>query len=179
MFVAGFGHPPNEDAAGWFVAEVLPLVVARVPAARLTIVGSHPSGRVRALAGPNVAITGAVSAAELQRYYASARVAAVPLRVGAGVKLKVVEALAEGVPLVTTPIGAQGLPGLEEVAAVEADAASFADAVCALLTDDALWESRMAAGIAYASARFRPSLLRDALLAAAGIVAATPLAKAA
>ena len=179
VFVAGFGHPPNEDAAGWFVAEVLPLVVARVPAARLTIVGSHPSGRVRALAGPNVAITGAVSAAELQRYYASARVAAVPLRVGAGVKLKVVEALAEGVPLVTTPIGAQGLPGLEEVAAVEADAASFADAVCALLTDDALWESRMAAGIAYASARFRPSLLRDALLAAAGIVAATPLAKAA
>lgn len=169
LFVAGFGHPPNEDAACWFVAEVLPAIRERVPGVRLSIVGSHPSPRVRALAGPHVIVTGAVSNDELRRQYASARVAAVPLRVGAGVKLKVVEALVEGLPLVTTPTGAQGLPGLADVASIAGDATSFADAVVALLTDDALWETRATAGIAFASSRYRPAQLRESLLNAMAI----------
>ena len=94
-------------------------------------------------------------------------------------KLKVVEALVEGTPLVTTEIGAQGLPGLHEVASVANDAAAFADAVCLLLADDGLWEARSATGIAYASARYRPALLRESLLAAAGIAVPEALAKAA
>lgn len=179
LFVAGFGHPPNADAACWFVADVLPAIRARVPGVRLTIVGSHPPSRVRNLAGDGVAVTGAVGEAELAAHYAAARVAVVPLRSGAGVKLKVVEALAEGTPLVTTDIGAQGLPGLEHVASIANDAAAFAAAVCALLTDDALWESRSAAGIEYATASFRPSLLRQSLLTACGIDVPEALAKAA
>ena len=164
LFVAGFGHPPNEDAACWFVAEVLPSIRDRVPAARLSIVGSHPSARVRALAGPHVDVTGAVSHDALRRHYATARVAAVPLRVGAGVKLKVVEALVEGLPLVTTPVGTQGLAGLGEAASIADDSEDFADAVVALLTDDALWDMRAASGIAYASSRYRPAQLRESLL---------------
>ena len=179
VFVAGFGHPPNIDAACWFVAQVLPLIRTHVPDARLTIVGSHPTGRVRGLAGTGIVVTGAVSEAELADHYARARVAVVPLRSGAGVKLKVVEALVEGTPLVTTEIGAQGLPGLHEVASVANDAAAFADAVCLLLADDGLWEARSATGIAYASARYRPALLRESLLAAAGIAVPEALAKAA
>lgn len=179
IFVAGFGHPPNEDAACWFVADVLPLVQARVPDARLAVVGSHPTARVRGLAGPNVVVTGAVTEAELAGHYAAARVAVVPLRVGAGVKLKVVEALKEGLPLVTTPVGAQGLPGVERVASIETDAARFADAVCSMLLDDGLWEARSAGGIDYASARFRPALLRNSLLLAAGIAIPSSLAEAA
>ena len=179
LFVAGFGHPPNADAACWFVAEVLPLILAQVPDVRLSIVGSHPSAAVRGLAGSAIAVTGAVSAAALAQHYADARVAVVPLRIGAGVKLKVVEALAEGSPLVTTPVGAQGLPGVDLVASVATEAAAFAAAVCALLADDALWEARSAAGIAYAATRFRPALLRESLLTSAGIEIPKEVAKAA
>ena len=179
LFVAGFGHPPNADAACWFVTEVLTLIRARVPEARLAIVGSHPNAKVRGLAGPGIAVTGAVTEAALAQHYACARVAVVPLRIGAGVKLKVVEALTEGLPLVTTPVGAQGLPGLGDVASVETEAGRFADAVCALLAGDALWEARSAAGIAYASARFRPALLRASLLGAIGADTGASIARAA
>lgn len=179
LFVAGFGHPPNVDAVVWFVSAVLPTIRTCVPDVTLSIVGSHPSAKVRALTAPGISVTGAVSEADLSARYDDARVAVVPLRIGAGVKLKVVEALAAGLPLVTTSVGAQGLPGLDAVASVESDAAAFAGAVVALLTDNALWETRSAAGIEYAAARFRPALLRDSLLTAAGIAPSEPLANAA
>ena len=74
-------------------------------------------------------MTGWVSADELAARYADARVAVVPLRFGAGVKLKVIEALVEGVPLVTTPVGAQGLIGIEDVVPVTEDARAFSEHV--------------------------------------------------
>jgi hypothetical protein len=71
-----------------------------------------------------------------------ARVAIIPLRQGAGVKLKVVEALREGLPLVTTPVGARGLPGLNVLASVCDTAETMAASVVALLGDDDLWAAR-------------------------------------
>ncbi len=168
IFVAGFVHPPNEDAALWFVAEVWPLIRAEVPEASLTLIGSSPGPRVRALAGDGITLTGAVSSDTLSQRYARAAVAVVPLRYGAGVKLKTVEALVEGTPLVTTPTGAQGLPGLDRVAAIETEAVGFAAAVCALLRDDALWQARSAAGISYARAHFHESLHAASLLGEGG-----------
>jgi glycosyltransferase involved in cell wall biosynthesis len=140
IFVAGFGHPPNANAACWFVTEVFPLVAAECPDAHLSIIGSSPSERVQALAGPNVRICADVSDVDLAAAYQRARVAVVPLRFGAGVKLKVVEALREGLPLVTTPVGAQGLPGLSQLVMVEDHPWRFAHAVLLLLQDDAEWE---------------------------------------
>jgi glycosyltransferase involved in cell wall biosynthesis len=169
IFVAGFGHPPNEDAVCWFVRAVLPLILARVPGACLSVVGSQPTAQVRGLASDTVRIVPDVPDAELDALYAGARVAVVPLRCGAGVKLKVAEALREGVPLVTTPVGAQGLPGVEAVVHVETEPGAFADAVCALLLEDQAWERRSAAQIAYASARFGTDALARSLLQACGI----------
>ena len=169
LFVAGFAHPPNEDAARWFVSAVLPAVRARVPDARLAIVGSNPGPGVRRLAGAAVRVMGEVDAATLHDCYRHARVAVVPLRCGAGVKLKVVEALREGVPLVTTPVGAQGLPGLEQVARVHDDPGAFADAVCALLLDDALWHAQATAQVGYAAARFSEAALRESLRRGLGL----------
>jgi GT2 family glycosyltransferase len=169
LFVAGFAHPPNEDAACWFVANVLPLVRARVADAALSIVGSHPTARVRALAGEAVRVMANVSDDALTERYRNARVAVVPLRCGAGVKLKVVEALRDGVPLVTTPVGAQGLPCVGDVAYVCGDAASFADAVCELLLDDGLWQQRCVGQIAYARERFSEAALRQSVIAAIGL----------
>jgi GT2 family glycosyltransferase len=168
LFVAGFAHPPNAEAAAWFVADILPLIRARVPDARLAIVGSNPSPQVRALAGEAVQIAANVSDAELAEWYARARVAVIPLTFGAGVKLKVVEALREGLPLVTTAVGAEGLPDVEKIAYVCNDAEGFAAAACRLLDDDALWTERAAQQIAYAEARFSEAALREALLRAVG-----------
>jgi GT2 family glycosyltransferase len=166
LFVAGFAHPPNVDAAIWFVKEILPLVRARRPDVRLTLVGSNPTAKVRELAGEGVTVTGFVSDAELATCYDSARVAVVPLRFGAGVKLKVVEALREGVPLVTTPVGVQGLPGLEDIIPVHDQPQAFAASVLRLLEGDADWTRQSLAQTAYARARFSEQAMRDSLLAA-------------
>jgi hypothetical protein len=85
VFVAGFGHPPNRDAAIWFVQDVLPLILARIPEARLSIVGSNPVAAVMALRGPHVELSANVTDTALQQVYAHARVAVVPLLAGAGV----------------------------------------------------------------------------------------------
>jgi len=177
LFVAGFGHPPNEDAACWFVENVLPTVRAWVGDATLSIVGSNPSERVQALAGDAVCVLANVSDAALNERYRSARIAVVPLRCGAGVKLKVVEALRDGVPLVTTPVGAQGLPGVADVASVCSDAASFAAAVLALLLDDALWQQRSRAQIAYARLHFSEAVFRQSLMRAVAAPASAAVAR--
>jgi glycosyltransferase involved in cell wall biosynthesis len=169
LFVAGFGHPPNEDAACWFVSKILPLVRAARPEATFWIVGSNPTARVRSLAGESVRVAANVSDAELADNYSRARVAAVPLRYGAGVKLKVVEALAQGLPLVTTQMGAQGCDSLEQVITLAEDPASFAAAIVALLEDDAAWRTRNRQQIAYATQRFSERALSGSLLQASDL----------
>lgn len=171
IFVAGFGHPPNEDAARWFVAEILPLIRAEVPDAHLSIIGSNPTEQVRTLIGDGVAVFADVTDTALQAAYDRARVAVVPLRCGAGVKLKVVEALRTGVPLVTTPVGAQGLPGLSQIVAVQDDALLFAEAVVGLLRDDVAWEKTSGQQVEFARKRFSREAMTASVLAAFGSAA--------
>lgn len=169
LFVAGFVHPPNIDAAGWLVNAVMPHVWERMPYARLSLVGANPSQRVLDLAGDRVEVTGFVSDTELVRRYRQARVAAVPLRFGAGVKSKVVEALQQGLPLVTTPVGAQGLRGVESAAIVTGDEKAMADAILALICDDAQWLAHSRAGALYAQAMFSRDAMSAQLLDALGV----------
>jgi GT2 family glycosyltransferase/SAM-dependent methyltransferase/glycosyltransferase involved in cell wall biosynthesis len=169
LFVAGFGHPPNEDAAAWFVQHIFPRIRAARPEATLWIVGSNPTARVRGLQGDGVLVAANVSDAALAEFYAKARIAAVPLRYGAGVKLKVVEALAQGLPLVTTPVGAQGCADLEALVAVHDLPTPFAESVLHLLTDDSAWRQACAAQIGYARKHFSEAALREALLGASGL----------
>ena len=170
LFVGGFAHPPNQEAVLWFVERILPLIRQRIPAVKLTIVGSNPPQKLLGLADGEITVNANVSDTDLREHYSRARVAVVPLRYGAGVKLKVVEALREGLPLVTTPVGAQGLPGLDRVASVRDDMRSFADAVCELLIDDRLWRERSAAQIDYAASRYSEEAFRTRLLDAMAIV---------
>ena len=108
LFVGGFAHAPNEDAAIWFATRVWPLVRAHHPDYRLCLVGADPGDAVAALARADVLVTGYIPEEELAAYYASARVAVAPLRFGAGMKGKVLEAMRYGVPCVATTFGAQG-----------------------------------------------------------------------
>ncbi|MET3928971.1 GT2 family glycosyltransferase/glycosyltransferase involved in cell wall biosynthesis/2-polyprenyl-3-methyl-5-hydroxy-6-metoxy-1,4-benzoquinol methylase/regulator of replication initiation timing [Lysobacter sp. OAE881] len=164
LFVAGFAHTPNVDAAKWLVSEVMPLIWARIPDMTLALVGSNPSPEVRALASDLVEVTGYVDDAELERRYANARVGIVPLRYGAGIKNKVVEALQQGLPLVTTSVGAQGLPGIGGVCDVADSAEALAAFVLDLLQDDDLWLRRAHDGANFVSSMFSPSAMSHALL---------------
>jgi GT2 family glycosyltransferase/glycosyltransferase involved in cell wall biosynthesis len=145
VFVGHFDHAPNVDAVLEFHAHAWPAVRAALPDATLTIVGPKPPADVRALAGPGVVVTGWV--AEVAPYLDAARVSIAPLRFGAGVKGKIGEALSHGLPVVTTPVGAEGMGLLDgEHVLVETDQAAFAAAVARLHGDRALWERLARAG---------------------------------
>lgn len=163
LFVAGFGHPPNVDAALWFVKEVFEIIRLRRPGARLVLAGSNPTQAVQEFAGPNIEVTGYLSEEALNALYDGAGVAVVPLRFGAGVKGKVVEAMHHGLPLVMTSIGAQGLPDAEQVALVANGVESMADNVVALMSDDALWQACADAGRHYVALHFSPEAMRTVL----------------
>lgn len=166
LFVGGFAHLPNQHAVRWFVGHVLPSIHARMPNAKLAIVGSNPPAEVLALAGARISVSANVSEARLREHYRASRVAVVPLRYGAGVKLKVVEALREGLPVVTTSIGAQGLDGLAGVVSIHDDSDGIADAVCRLLSDDALWIERSTTQVEYAASHYSEAAFSASLTAA-------------
>lgn len=164
LFVAGFGHPPNEDAACWFVANVLPLVRQGVPGARLWLVGSNPTDKVKSLATEgSIRVTGYVTDAQLAGHYARARVAIAPLRFGAGMKGKVVEAMRFGVPVVTSSFGIQGMELLAGVIPIADTPQPFAAAVVRLLRDDAAWRDQRRAQVAHATAHFSIDAMRRCL----------------
>lgn len=166
LFVGNFAHAPNQDAAIWFAGTVFPRVRAVRGDARFMIAGSGPTPPVLALAGDGIEVTGYLTDEALQRCYEEARVAVVPLRFGAGVKGKVVEALRNGVPVVTTHVGAEGIPGLADIVPVHDEPAAMAAAILRLMADDAAWGAQAEAEIAYARAHFSRAALRGALLGA-------------
>ena len=106
LFVGGFQHDPNVDAAVYLVREILPRVSAKIGPIPVTIVGSRPKPEVLELASETVRVLGWI--ADLTPEYARHRMVVAPLRYGAGVKGKIGEALSHGVPIVTTPIGVEG-----------------------------------------------------------------------
>lgn len=106
-FVGLMGWAPNADAAAWLVEEVWPHVRAAAPGAQLLLVGRDPTAAVRGLANDDVTVTGTVP--EIEPYLARARVAVAPLRAGGGSRLKILEALNAGRPVVATTVGAEGL----------------------------------------------------------------------
>ena len=146
--------------------EILPLIRRDHPRASVTIIGSSPPLEVMTLAQPGVEVQGNVTDSELAAAYREARVALCPLRSGAGVKLKVVEAMHNAVPVVTTPVGIQGMPGIESIIDIGEDATALAAAACRLLADDTLWQQRADAQRGYVSARFSAEAMRAALVEA-------------
>jgi GT2 family glycosyltransferase/glycosyltransferase involved in cell wall biosynthesis len=165
LFVGGRRHPPNEDGVNWFVREVLPLIRAARPDARLRVVGGHWKEARGALAAPGVQFTGRLDDDQLGAAYRNARVALIPLRYGAGVKGKLIEAYAWGVPAVATPVGAEGVPDVESCTAIAADARAFADAVLQLLNDDRAWRAARVAGLELVARAYSTSRARDIIRA--------------
>lgn len=161
LFVAGFGHPPNVDAAKWLVSEILPRLWTRLPDLQVILAGSNPTQEVLALRGPLVQVTGYLTDDQLNAHYRRCGAAVVPLRFGAGVKGKVLEAMHQGVPLVTTSVGAQGLEGLENVVPVQDDPQALADALIHLLIHPDVWLKTSKNGFDFVHANFSRDALRE------------------
>lgn len=136
LFVGGFGHPPNKDAVLWFVEEILPAIHAVLPEIPFRIVGSHVPEEIQALHGKDhIEVLGFVSDERLAELYLESRVVVAPLRFGAGIKGKIVDALHNGAAIVTTSIGAEGITDGEQVLCIKDNAKDFADAVIRLYPD--------------------------------------------
>jgi sugar transferase (PEP-CTERM/EpsH1 system associated) len=143
LFVGVLDYPPNSDAVSWFVAEILPEIERLRPEVRLCIAGLSPPLSVMALERNNIVVRGFVE--ELEPIYRESTLAVVPLRAGGGTRLKILEAMALGRPVVSTTIGCEGLEAVAGEHLLVADSAKeFAAAVVRALSDSDL-RGRLAA----------------------------------
>jgi glycosyltransferase involved in cell wall biosynthesis len=128
---------PNIDGVRFLVKEIWPHIAAKRPDARCKIIGARPHPSVRQLAGPGIEVVGPVE--DLRPHLASAAAVVVPLRLGGGTRLKIVEAMAMGKAIVSTALGAEGIEATPERDILIADEPEhFARAVIRLLDDAAL-----------------------------------------
>lgn len=139
VFFGLLSYAPNIDGVVYFVQDIWPRIAEAHPNARLKIIGGSPPPSLRQLAGPRIGLTGFVP--DLRPHLASAAALVVPLRLGGGTRLKIVEAMAMGKAMVSTKLGAEGIeavPGRDIL--IEDEPAAFANAVNRLLADPALAE---------------------------------------
>ena len=149
MFVGSMDWMPNDEGIRWFAAEVFTQVQQQIPGARLTVVGRAPSAAMRALAAGNPAIEVTGMVPDVRPYLQRAALSVVPLRIGGGTRLKIYEAMAAGIPIVSTTVGAEGLPVRDNEHLRLADSpAEQAQAIVQLLRQPA--EARRLAGNARA-----------------------------
>jgi polysaccharide biosynthesis protein PslH len=137
VFFGLLSYAPNVDAVIYFVQKIWPRVAEAHPEARFKIIGGRPPRSLQLLAGPRIELTGFVP--DLRPHLAAAAAVVVPLRLGGGTRLKIVEAMAMGKAIVSTPLGAEGIeaiPGRDLL--VEEQPEAFVDAVNRLLGDPGL-----------------------------------------
>ena len=139
MFIGGFWHEPNVDAIEYFANEILPLIINQLPDVVLYVVGSNMPESIKSLASEHIKPLGFVP--DVSGYFESCRVFVSPLRFGAGMKGKVGQSIAFGLPVVTTSIGAEGMLLDNGRTALIADTPEdFSAAIVQLHTDEALWK---------------------------------------
>jgi polysaccharide biosynthesis protein PslH len=119
LFVGSMDYHANIDAVTWFSRKIWPTIALNHPHLHFTIVGRNPARDVRALVSDRIHVTGTVD--DVRPYYASAVAAIVPLRSGSGTRLKILEAMAAGVPVISTRMGAEGIEFEDNVHLVLAD----------------------------------------------------------
>ena len=134
LFVGSMDYHANSEAVVWFTREIWPQLAHELPELDFKIVGRNPPPSVQALASPRIFVTGTVS--DVKPYYQEAFAVVVPLRVGGGTRLKILEAMAAGVPVISTRLGAEGIEALDRQTILLADtAADMASAIRALINE--------------------------------------------
>jgi glycosyltransferase involved in cell wall biosynthesis len=170
LFVGGFRHPPNVDAARFLVEEIVPRLREQLPGVPVYIVGSSAPRVVQDLAGPGVEFVGFVP--DLAPWLERCRVSVSPLRYGAGVKGKVNQAMAHGLPVVATRMSIEGMHVVDgEEALVADDPEAFARAVVRLYRDEALWTRISKGGLDNIRRHFSTEVAKRALQALPALAA--------
>jgi len=165
IFVGGFQHTPNIDSVKYLVGEIWPLIKNRLDKAKLYIIGSGPPEEIKKLASDDVKVTGFVQ--DLEPYYSDCTVNLAPLRFGAGVKGKITQSLAMGLPVVTTTVGAEGMELADGQNCMIADTPDeFAKKAVQVYTDKELWGTLSRNGVILAK-EYSPERARACL---AGII---------
>jgi glycosyltransferase involved in cell wall biosynthesis len=164
VYPAAFGYPPNRTAVRWLLDEIFPALLSARPDARLVLVGSEPTEDMLAAAAgdPRIEVTGAVP--DTAPFFGSATVVPVPLREGGGTRFKVLEALAAGVPVVSTAKGVEGLdlsPGEDYLRAESTD--EFVAAISRLAGDRSMRRAFAERGRATVERRFSLDAAREAV----------------
>lgn len=149
-------YPPNADGIRWFLKEVFPLVLAREPGTQLTIIGKNPPEDFIASAAQDphhIQVTGYVE--DLKPYFEASAIMVVPVRAGGGMRVRILEAFARGMPLVTTTVGLEGIAAVDgQEVIVRDDAETYARAVVELLNDPSTQAQLALAGRLLAEARY-------------------------
>ncbi|HWE51151.1 MAG TPA: glycosyltransferase [Bryobacteraceae bacterium] len=162
LFVGSMDYHANAEAVTWFVSNVWPIVKRSAPDLTFRIVGRDPVPEVKALASPDVLVTGTVD--DIRPFYARAAATVVPLRVGGGTRLKILESMAARVPVVSTRLGAEGIDVTGDSDILLADtSAELAAAVEKIVTDRALAERLKLAGYALANRLYDWSIAGEQL----------------
>ncbi len=132
LLLAAFHWRPNQDSFWWFVHDILPMIIQKIPNARVFVVGTNTPEQMKAFKHPNVTVVGEVD--DVRPHIGRSCVPIVPLRVGGGIRLKLLELFSMGKAVVSTPVGCEGLTVENgKHLRVEETAQGFADAVVSLL----------------------------------------------
>jgi hypothetical protein len=155
MFVGGYRHPPNVDAALFYCREIVPRLRERLPGVASYLIGSNPPPALAKLQGDGVEVLGYVP--EIEPWFDKCRLSVSPLRYGAGVKGKINHSMSRGLPVVATSTSVEGMHLVEgEEVLVADDPDAFAEAIARLYRDEALWDRLSQAGIANVRRHFSP-----------------------
>jgi len=139
LFVGNMGYPSCVDAMLYFCAEIFPFILQAIPTMELWIVGRDPRSTVLKLNGGNIHVTGRVE--DVIPYYQQSPICIVPLRAGGGTRLKILEAMALGRPVVSTTIGCEGLNVIDgENLLIADDPEQFANKIIHLISDQPLYQ---------------------------------------
>ena len=172
VFTGSMDYLPNEDAILYFAESILPIILQRQPEVTLTVVGRNPTPRIIALArsNPTIKVTGAVP--DVRPYVGRAACFIVPIRIGGGTRLKIFEAMAMAKPVVSSSIGAEGLPVSDGVDLFLADDAhAFAERVLEVIADRKMAERIACQGRALVTSKFSWESVTEEFVGICGQVA--------
>lgn len=177
LFFGGFlagPASPNEDAVLYVTSAILPRLRELDPSLKLTIVGADPTAAVMELSGPDVDVVGQVR--DPRPWLASAALMLAPMRFGAGIKLKMLDAMAAGLPFITTPVGAEGLQLTDELRSilVAEEPSDLVRKTWKLLSNADLWVEAQERLLAVARTEFGDDVFRKSLVNAMAAVGFAP-----
>ncbi|MCK8663469.1 glycosyltransferase family 4 protein [Pseudomonas azerbaijanoccidens] len=165
IHIGNFRHAPNWDAVLWLKTAIWPLIREQLPGAQLHIYGAYTPPKATALHNPAQGFHVMNWAEDALKVMSAARICLAPLRFGAGIKGKIVDAMLTGTPNVTTPVGAEAMHGEEPwPGAVTRTARDFADQAVQLHNDKALWLQAQANAQSLLASRYQQSLHGPALI---------------